>query len=150
MKGLNKAYLIGNIGQDPELRTTANGKVLVKLSLATPNSRKVGDEWVETPDWHRLTGWEKTADFLATYARKGDVLAVECAIRPRKWTDKDNVVHYEIDLVIDRVLWLNGKHRGASSNEGAMHALRGDSGAGSRTPPRTDADGESETEQIPF
>ncbi|MDP2316450.1 MAG: single-stranded DNA-binding protein [Pseudomonadota bacterium] len=142
MKGLNKAYLIGNIGQDPEMRTTATGKQLVKLSLATPFARKVGDEWVETPDWHRLTCWDKTAEFIATNARKGDVLAVECAIRPRKWTDKDNVVHYEIDLVVDRVLWLNGKHRGASGAEGTRHVPP----AGGRSPAMTEA----ESEQIPF
>lgn len=142
MKGLNKAYLIGNIGQDPEMRTTAAGKQLVKLSLATPYNRKVGDEWVETPDWHRLTCWDKTAEFIATNARKGDVLAVECAIRPRKWTDKDNVVHYEIDLVVDRVLWLNGKHRGASGTEGTRPVPP----AGGRSPAMTEA----ESEQIPF
>lgn len=110
MKGLNVAYLIGHIGRDPKLRSTAGGKPIVKLSLATPNTRKVGDEWVETPDWHQLTLWEQNAEFVAHYARKGDVIAVECAIRPSKWTDKSNVVHYGIDLAVNRVLWLNGKH----------------------------------------
>ncbi len=142
MKGLNKAYLIGNIGQDPELRTTTGGKQLVKLSLATPHARKVGDEWVDTPDWHRLTCWDKTAEFIGTHARKGDVLAVECAIRPRKWTDKDNVVRYEIDLVVDRVLWLNGKHRGASTNVGAVQAVA--AAASAPSAPQNDE------EQIPF
>lgn len=111
MNGLNKAYLIGHIGQDPELRTTAGGKQMCSVSLATPNSRKVGDEWIDTPDWHRITAWEKDAAFLAERARKGDVLAVECVIRPAKWTDKDNVVHREINLVVERVLWLDNKRR---------------------------------------
>lgn len=118
MKGLNKAYLIGHIGQDPEVRTTATGKQLVKLSLATSNNRKVNDAWVDTPDWHRLTMFDKTAEFIGTHARKGDVLAVECTIRPNKWTDKENVVHYEVSLLVDRVLWLNGKHRGVGTQEG--------------------------------
>ena len=144
MKGLNKAYLIGHIGQDPELRTTAGGKQLVKLSLATSNSRKVNDEWIDTPDWHRLMFWDKQAEFITTYARKGDVLAVECVIRPNKWTDKDNVVHYEVNLLVDRVLWLNGKHRGASSNEGALHAPP----AGARVPAAPVK--EEAEEEIPF
>ena len=112
LKGLNKAYLIGHIGQDPELRATATGKSLVKLSLATPNSRKVGDEWIDTPDWHRLTLFDTNAEFIAKHARKGDVLAVECTIRPNRWTDASNTVRYEVNLIVDRVLWLNGKHRG--------------------------------------
>ena len=145
MKGLNKAYLIGHIGQDPELRTTAGGKQLLKLSLATPNVRKMGDEWVETPDWHRLTIWDKTAEFIATYARKGDVLAVECAVRPGKWTDKENVVRYQVDLVVDRVLWLNGKHRGATEGAGpeSTDTARGPI----PQPPAMSAQGE---EDLPF
>jgi single-strand DNA-binding protein len=114
MKGLNKAYLIGHLGQDPELRTTANGKQIVKVSLATPNVKKAGETWVETPDWHRLVLFDKNAEFVANYGHKGAVLAVECAIRPNKWTDKDNVVRYEVNLMVDRVLWLNGKQRGTT------------------------------------
>ena len=117
MHGLNKAYLIGHIGQDPEIRTTANGRQLVKLSLATPHRRKVGEEWVDTPDWHRLTLFDANATFIGAYAKKGDGLAVECSLRPNKWTDKDNVAHYEVNLVVDRVLWLNGKHRGAEAKD---------------------------------
>lgn len=142
MKGLNKAYLIGHIGQDPELRTTANGKQVLKLSLATPFARKVNDEWVESPDWHRLTLFDKQAEFIATYARKGDVLAVECAIRPNKWTDKDNVVRYEVNLIVERVLWLNGKHRGAGSTEGADTKVP--------PPPTARAHKKEDLEEIPF
>ena len=103
MKGLNRAYLIGNLGQEPELRTSASGIPLLKLSLATPNARKVNEEWVDTPDWHRLTVFGNDAEYLARYAHKGDTLAVECAIRPNRWTDKDNVVHYEVNLIVERV-----------------------------------------------
>lgn len=114
MKGLNKAYLIGHIGQDPELRATASGKQVLKLSLATPHAKKVGDEWQEQPDWHRLTVFDQNAEFLARYAHKGDVLAVECAIRPNKWTDGNGVTRYDIAIVVERVLWLNGRGRSVS------------------------------------
>jgi len=113
VKGLNKAYLIGHIGQDPELRTTAGGKQLLKLSLATPNARKVNEEWIDTPDWHRVTAWDRDAEYLARYAHKGDLLAVECTIRPNKWIDKDEVMHYDVELYVDRVLSLHGKTRPA-------------------------------------
>lgn len=118
MKGLNRAYLIGHIGQDPELRTSQSGTALLKLSLATPNVRKVREEWVDTPDWHRLTLFGGEAEYVARYARKGDGLAVECAIRPNKWTDKDNVVHHDVNLIVDKVLWLSTKPQPPKSGSG--------------------------------
>lgn len=143
MKGLNKAYLIGNLGQDPELRVTASGKSLLKLSLATPNARKVGEEWVETPDWHRLSFWGKDAEYVARYAKKGDLLAVECAIRQNKWTDKDNVVHYGVDLVVDRVLMIQGRNRRPEA------LAQADDDVPAR-PPRGEGARGDEVDEVPF
>lgn len=112
MRGLNRAYLIGHIGHDPETRATATGTSVVKVSLATNYAKKVGNEYVEQVDWHRLTLFSKEADFVGRYAHKGDVLAVECTLKPNKWTDKQNVVHYTVELIVDRVLWLHGNRRG--------------------------------------
>lgn len=120
MRGLNKAYLIGTIGQDPELKDTPSGKQLLKLSLVTPNARKVGDEWVDVPDWHRLTLWDGNAAYVTLHGRKGDTMAVECSIRPNKWTDKDNIVHHEVNLVVDRVLWLKANGRQQSETTAPM------------------------------
>ncbi len=111
MKGLNKAYFIGHIGRDPELRTSPTGINVLKLSMATPHLRKEGETWTDTPDWHRLTAFNRDADFLARHGKKGDGIAVECSVRPNKWTGKDNQVHYEVNLIIDRVLWLNSRGR---------------------------------------
>jgi single-strand DNA-binding protein len=111
MNGLNKAFLIGNLGRDPELRATATGLPVVKLALATRHAKKVNDQWVDTPDWHRVTGFGKEAEYLSRVAHKGDGLAVECAIRPRKWTDKEGKTHYEVDLIVERVLWVSSPRR---------------------------------------
>lgn len=111
MKGLNRAYLIGNLGHDPEMRTTQSGQPMLKLSLATPRSQKVNDQWVEVPDWHRLTVFGSEAEFLGRFARKGYVLAVECSIRPSRWTDKEGQPHYDVSLIVERVLSLNSKSR---------------------------------------
>lgn len=119
MRGLNKAYLIGHIGHDPEIRATPNGTQVLKLSLATNHARKVGDEWIEQPDWHRITFFNKEAEYVARAAHKGDVLAVECTLKPRKWTDKQNVVHYGVDLVVDKILWLNTSRRLAAMQAAA-------------------------------
>lgn len=123
MKGLNRAYLIGNLGHDPEMRTTQSGQPMLKLSLATPRSQKVNDQWVEAPDWHRLTVFGNEAEFLGRYARKGNVLAVECSIRPNRWTDKEGQPHYDVSLIVERVLSLNSKSRQemADSPNGENH-----------------------------
>lgn len=139
MRGLNKAYLIGHIGQDPELRATPGGAQVMKLSLATQSARKVGNEWVETPDWHKLTFWDKDAEFIAKYAHKGDVLAVECALKTNKWTDKEGHPRSTVDLKVERILWLNGARRGAAAD--TPQAV---------TPPPPSPAGEPDVDGIPF
>jgi single-strand DNA-binding protein len=111
MKGLNRAFFIGHLGHDPELRSSASGLALLKVSIATPASRKVNETWIDTPDWHRLTLFGQEAEFLGRYAKKGDSLAVECSIRPSRWTDKEGQTHHEVSLVVDRVLWLSSRAR---------------------------------------
>ena len=109
MKGLNRAFLIGHIGHEPELKTAASGTAVLKLSLATPSSRKVGDNWVDSPDWHRLTLFGEEARFIGRFAHKGDTLAVECALKPGKWTDALGHVHYSNELLVERVLLLESR-----------------------------------------
>lgn len=113
MNGMNKAYLLGHLGKDPEVRSTGEGASVVSFTLATPSRRKVNEEWVDSPDWHRLTAFGKEAEFLARYARKGDILCVECTIRQNKWVDREGRTHYDVNIVIQRVLWLNSKGRTA-------------------------------------
>ena len=76
MNGMNRVILIGHIGSDPEVRSTASGKRVVRLSIATNNARKVDGSWVDSTDWHRVVAFDRTADFLGRFARKGDLLAV--------------------------------------------------------------------------
>lgn len=109
MKGLNRAFLIGHIGHEPELKTSASGQQVLKLSLATPSSRKVGDTWVDAPDWHRITLFGQEAEFISRHAHKGDTLGVECVLKPGRWCDADHVVHHTLDLVVERVLLLESR-----------------------------------------
>ncbi len=113
MNGLNRAYFIGNLGRDPETRTTRNDSVVVSVTLATPHVRKDGDNWVDTPDWHRITAFGKTAENILRNAHKGDTMAVECVVRPNRWTDKEGQTRYDVNLYVERVLWISRK-RGAT------------------------------------
>lgn len=134
--GMNRAFLLGHLGQDPELRTTQSGQSMLKLSVATPHAKKVNDEWVETPDWHRITLWGKDAEYVARVAHKGALLGVECAVRPNKWTDKNGNVQYGVELVVDRVICCIPKNRSA--------VVEADSAA---VPPRAP---QPSSEEIPF
>lgn len=106
MTSLNKAYFIGHLGRTPELRSTAAGTKVASISLATRASTRVDGQYVEQTEWHRLTAQDSIADHLAT-RKKGDMVAVECTIRPMKWTDKDDKTHHEVAFVIERVLWCS-------------------------------------------
>lgn len=130
MNGLNKAYLIGNLGADPEIRAAASGLAVTRVSLATPGRRKVGEGWVDEPDWHRVTFFGRDAEYVARYAKKGATLAVECAVRPHRWTDKEGKTRFEVNLVAERVLWMN--------NRGAVEAPA-EPPAGPAADPESDA-----------
>ena len=111
MTGMNRVILIGHIGQDPEVRATASGKRIMRVSLATNNARKVDGNWVESTDWHRITAFDGAADYLGRFARKGDLLAVDCVLRPRKWDDAAGKTHYEVSIVVDRIAALHSRTR---------------------------------------
>ena len=106
MSSVNKVILIGNLGQDPELRTTGSGKSVCNLSIATSNGKK-GDE--EVTEWHRVTVWEKQADFCNQYLSKGRQVYVEGRIQTRKYEDKEGVTKYATDIVAHTVQFLGSK-----------------------------------------
>jgi len=94
---LNKVFLIGNLGRDPELRYTPSGVALAKFSLAT-NKYKSGDKEKETT-WHNIVCWRKTAEWAADNIKKGTLVFVEGEISKRNWKDKNGVdrVSFEIN-----------------------------------------------------
>lgn len=111
MNGMNRVILIGHVGQDPEVRSTASGKRVLRVSIATNNARKVDGNWVETTDWHRVVAFDRTADFLGRFARKGDLLAVDCVLRPRKWEDASGKTQHDVNIVVDRIAALHSRTR---------------------------------------
>lgn len=104
MQGLNKVYLIG---RDPDEQTSVLDTRRVKLSIATPHLREVDGDIVDIPDWHILTFKGRDADYIQTHARKGGTLAVECALRPNKWTDQDGHTHHGMTLEVEKIISLS-------------------------------------------
>jgi single-strand DNA-binding protein len=90
--------LIGNLGRDPELKQTGNSVSVAKLSLATNERKKEGGEWKDHTEWHSVVVWDKDAEFVAKYAKKGDALYLEGRVRTRKY-EKAGETRYITEVV---------------------------------------------------
>jgi single-strand DNA-binding protein len=103
----NKVQLIGNVGNDPEIKTFDGGKKLAKLNLATNESYKnEKGEKVEETQWHSLIAWGKTADIIEKYVVKGKEIAIEGKLTHRSYEDKTGEKRYVTEIVIDELLML--------------------------------------------
>ena len=131
-RGINKATLIGNLGNDPETRYTQGGMAITKVSLATTSVRKNRDcETVEETQWHRVTFFGKLGEIAGEYLRKGSQVYVEGEIRYSKHTGDDGVDRYYTDIIANEMQMLGGG--GGERGDGGQQRGRGDSGA--RRPP---------------
>lgn len=107
---INKAILVGNLGKDPELKTTQGGKSVATFSLATSS----GSGEKKVTEWHNVTCWEKLADNVAQFLHKGSKAYVEGRITYRKY-EKDGATRYITDIVAAEVKFLDSKESGARS-----------------------------------
>lgn len=111
MSTVNKVILIGNMGADPELRHTQAGMAVTTVSLAT--SEQVNGE--EKTEWHKVTMWDKTAENVAKYMKKGSKLYVEGRLQTRSYEDKEGVMKYMTEVVASRVAFLDKQEATAGS-----------------------------------
>jgi single-strand DNA-binding protein len=115
-KSLNRVTLLGNLGADPEFRTTPNGQSVATLNLATSYSYKdKNGEWQEQTDWHRLVCWERMAEIARDYLNKGSKIYVEGRLRSRSYEDKDGVTKYITEIILSELILLSPKE--SSSND---------------------------------
>ena len=125
---MNRAMLIGNVGQDPDIRTTQSGAKIAAFSLATNESwtDKRSGERVERTEWHRIVVFnEPLAELVEKFVGKGDKLYVEGTLRTREWEDSEGVQRYTTEITLGtfdgRVVLLgsrNGNSRAAPGNDG--------------------------------
>jgi len=102
MSSVNKVIIIGNVGQDPEIRQTQNGDAIANLSIATSESWKDKNtgERKEKTEWHKVSIFGKTAEIVEKYVNKGSKLYIEGQLQTRKWTDKDGNERYTTEVVV--------------------------------------------------
>src|SRR5688572_23057976 len=123
-RSLNKVMLIGNVGSDPEIRTTGGGTKMAKVSLATNRTftDRSGQQQEKT-DWHRLTFWEKMAELVEQYVKKGDRLYVEGRLEYSTTEDDKGNQRYWTDIIVREMVMLSGS--GGSSGAGAYESSGG-------------------------
>lgn len=115
---INKVILVGNVGIDPEVRTTESGVKVARLRLATSEryTDKQSGEKKELTEWHTITLWRGLADIVDRYVHKGSQLYIEGRLRTREWTDKDNVKRYTTEILADNLQLLGSR---GDSQQGA-------------------------------
>jgi single-strand DNA-binding protein len=116
--------LIGNVGQDPEIRTTSGGGRVATFSLATSRQWTGQDgNKQEKTEWHRVVAWDnargsKLAGIIEQYVKKGDKLYVEGRIEYRQWQDKENQTRYSTEINANEVILLGGRGGGGGMDDG--------------------------------
>ena len=134
-RSLNKVTLIGNLGADPEVRSTNNGSRVATLSLATSRQWKgQGGDKQEKTEWHRVVFWNsnysKLADIVEQYCKKGDKLYVEGSIEYRSWQDKEGQTRYTTEIRGNELIMLSGRGQPAESFAPAKAAAGAPAAAG--------------------
>ncbi len=113
-RSVNKAIIVGNLGSDPEIRTTSGGSRVATLSVAT-NRRWQGKtgEMQEDTQWHRVVVWNKLAEIVEQYVKKGDRVYVEGRIQYRQWEDQQGQKRYSTEIVANDLMMLGGRGEGS-------------------------------------
>ena len=117
-RGINKVILIGNLGGDPEVRYMPSGGAVANITLATSESwkDKQSGEQVDRTEWHRIVFFNRLAEIVGEYVRKGSKIYVEGSLRTRKWQDKAGQDRYTTEIVANEMQMLDSRGAGGSAN----------------------------------
>ena|SRR5579862_1473185 len=116
-KSVNKVILLGNVGKDPEIKSTANGNMVANLTLATSDRfQDQGGNWQDRTEWHNLVAFKRTAEIIRDYVKKGSKLYIEGKIQTRSWDDKETgAKRYRTEIIVNDLSLLSGRDDGGSS-----------------------------------
>lgn len=121
-KGMNKVFLLGHAGKDPEIRATQTGGIVANFSLATADRQKQGEEWVDKTEWHNVVAFKRTAEIIRDYVKKGSKVMIEGKIQTRSWDDKDSgQKKYRTEIIVND-LTLLGDSQGSENGNGSSRA----------------------------
>lgn len=135
MSAVNKVYLNGNLGKDPEVRHLDNGNIVANFSMATNESYKdKNDNKVEKSEWHNCVVWGKLAEIVEKFCNNGDSISIWGKLQTRSW-EKDGVTRYTTEIVVEELKMQGKKQSGDQNNTGSQDNSNS---------------GNGEIEQLPF
>ncbi len=152
-KSVNKVILLGNVGKDPEIKSTPSGTIVANFALATSDRfQDAQGNWQDRTEWHNLVAFKRTAEIVRDYVKKGSKLYVEGKLATRSWEDKETKQkRYKTEVVVFDLSLLSGREEGSaprSSSGGASSYDQRPSGAGS--PDEYSQAAEISDDDIPF
>lgn len=112
MSSVNKVLVLGRLGQDPDVRSTADGTVVANFSVATSSFSKDKKEFTE---WHKCACFNRAAEVARDYLKKGSQVFVEGSLKTRKWQDKEGRDQYSTEVIVGRLVLVGGKSDSSSA-----------------------------------
>jgi len=152
-RGVNKVILVGNLGKDPEIKYTASGAAIANLTIATSdswNDKQTGEK-VEKTEWHRVVAFQRLAEIMGEYLKKGSQVYIEGKLQTRKWQDQNGQDRYSTEVVANDMQMLGGR-----GGEGGGQAQGGGGGgfrknpAPQQAPAKPALDNDFADDDIPF
>ncbi|MCT8534463.1 single-stranded DNA-binding protein [Glaesserella parasuis] len=122
MAGVNKVIIVGNLGNDPEMRTMPNGDPVVKISVATSEewTDKQTGEKKQNTEWHSIIAFRQLAEIMGKWLKKGYKVYIEGKLRTRKWQTQDGTDRYTTEIIADKLEMLSSSQGGNSNNNWAQ------------------------------
>ena len=120
-RSVNKVTLIGNVGKDPEIRSSASGVAVANFTLATSDRfQDAQGNWQDRTEWHTLVAFKRTAEIVRDYVKKGSKLYIEGKLQTRSWDDKEtNVKKYRTEIIVNDLVLLSSREEGGGSSRPA-------------------------------
>jgi single-strand DNA-binding protein len=148
-KSVNKVILIGNLGKDPEVKYTQGGMPVAKFSLATNERYKDKDgQWQDRTEWHNIVAFQRLAEIVGEYLKKGGKCYIEGSLRTSSWDDKETgQKKYKTEIIANDLVLLSGRGEGGEMARGAAAGNNFDQRAPEPAPA---ASGPISDEDIPF
>jgi len=130
-RGVNKVILIGNLGQDPEVKYMPNGNAVANITIATSESWKDKNtgEQVDKTEWHRVIFFRRLAEIAGEYLKKGSKIYIEGKLQTRKWQDKNGKDCWTTEIIANNMQMLDSRGNMPSTESGAGAAQAGDNSA---------------------
>lgn len=157
-RGVNKVILVGNLGRDPEMKYTASGAAIANITVATSDSwnDKQTGERVEKTEWHRVVAFQRLAEIMGEYLKKGSQVYIEGKLQTRKWQDQNGQDRYSTEVVASdmQMLGARGGDAGARPQAGSGGGFRNNPQAqqapAQQAPAQSGSNNDFDDDDIPF